>query len=147
MLNHILLLLLMFSSGIICSQDIGEHKWQNRVLIVLSENTSNDNWQRQLSAYTSCKEALIERKIILYQVLPDKYRVTISPGNEGDWQSSDKLFKRFKRSDSKIEIVLLGLDGGVKLRKNNKLDCQEISAVIDQMPMRRSEIRKTAGKQ
>jgi len=142
MLNYILLLPFILVGTIIYGQDIDQYKWQNRLLLVLSENNSTENVKEQLSEYHICKEELIERRIILYQVLPDKYRLIKTSGNEEDWLSSNTLYNLFKTSASNIEVILIGLDGGVKLRKKSKLGCGELSAVIDQMPMRRTELRK-----
>ena len=38
-------------------------------------------------------------------------------------------------------LVLIGKDGGIKLRKPSPWSVREISRVIDKMPMRRQEIR------
>ena len=40
-----------------------------------------------------------------------------------------------------FEIVLIGKDGGVKLRSKTPLDVETLYAVIDAMPMRRREMR------
>ncbi len=39
-------------------------------------------------------------------------------------------------------LVIMGLDGGVKLRKPFPWDVREISRSIDKMPLRRREIRE-----
>jgi len=41
-----------------------------------------------------------------------------------------------------FEILLVGKDGGVKLRRNTPVAASEIAALIDTMPMRRSEMRR-----
>ena len=40
-----------------------------------------------------------------------------------------------------FEVLLVGKDGGVKLRRSGPVDCREISALIDAMPMRREEMK------
>ncbi|KOH44068.1 DUF4174 domain-containing protein [Sunxiuqinia dokdonensis] len=53
----------------------------------------------------------------------------------------------YKKADSGFEVVLLGFDGGIKLRKNELLPLAELYATIDAMPMRLREMeRKSSGK-
>ncbi|WP_345165985.1 DUF4174 domain-containing protein [Algibacter aquimarinus] len=39
-----------------------------------------------------------------------------------------------------MELLLIGLDGGIKLRQSKMLYCKDLFSVIDVMPMRKSEI-------
>lgn len=43
---------------------------------------------------------------------------------------------------TRFSIVLIGKDGGEKLRRNGLLSCDELFAVVDAMPMRRTEMEK-----
>lgn len=45
-----------------------------------------------------------------------------------------------KRED--FELLLIGLDGGVKFRQNEPVSHQELFSQVDQMPMRRQEMEK-----
>ncbi len=44
-----------------------------------------------------------------------------------------------------FEVLLVGRDGGVKLRRRVPVAASEITALIDTMPMRRSEMRREGG--
>ena len=67
----------------------------------------------------------------------DKYR-----GGFGDteWKIVDKGFSEWTDPDSGFEILLIGLDGGVKLRQDEVIDTETLFARIDAMPMRRQEL-------
>ena len=45
-------------------------------------------------------------------------------------------------ADTAFEVILIGLDGGEKLRQTKVLETDKLFAIIDGMPMRRSEIIK-----
>jgi len=135
------LLLMTFSNKLI-GQDLGQHQWQNRLLLVVSKDSSNTAFREQLATLNSCKPGLKERKLLLYQVLPDQYKMVAPSENNGSWSTSSDLYQQFNPGNEGFGVILIGLDGGVKLRKNAVLPCEELWAVIDQMPMRRAEIRR-----
>jgi hypothetical protein len=85
---------------------------------------------------------LEDRWIVVFQSIPEKYKRGLD--DLPRWKVSDVISKKLKQSDSKYKIVLLGLDREIKLRKNEVLPCEELFGTIDQMPMRRSEMKKDA---
>jgi len=52
-----------------------------------------------------------------------------------------KAWIRYKRSKSPFSIMLIGLDSGIKLQKNELLRSKALFDKIDSMPMRQSELR------
>jgi len=46
------------------------------------------------------------------------------------------------RSGVAFEVLLVGKDGGVKLRRDKPVAASEIAALIDTMPMRREEMKR-----
>ena len=142
MLYHfpILLLLTLFSTDM-SGQDIAKHRWENRLLLVVSKDHSNERLKDQLAVLNSCEQGLTERKLLIYQILPDKYKVSTTYENGGSWHGGSRLYEQFSDTDSSFEAILIGLDGGVKLRKKGLLECKELLAIIDTMPMRQAEIR------
>jgi hypothetical protein len=62
--------------------------------------------------------------------------------HDPEWKPlSNNTFERYKSHTHQNEIVLIGLDGGVKLRQNEFLGCEDLFAIIDGMPMRRRELK------
>ena len=39
-------------------------------------------------------------------------------------------------------LILLGKDGGIKLKRNDRVKFEEIFSLIDSMPMRKDEMRQ-----
>ena len=122
-------------------QDLSQHQWNNRLLLVMGEQV-NEAWEEQISVLKACREELQERKIIIYLLQPTQFAVLNESLDHVIWQPSGKLYTQFRKSNEAMEMVLIGLDGGIKLRRDHHVSCELLNAVIDQMPMRRAEIRK-----
>lgn len=121
------------------AQDLQKHQWENRLVLIFAENETQEVYQNQLEELISSKEGLTDRKIIIYYILPEKYKIGIYP--ESKWEKSDELFKKFSKNDSQFKVVLIGLDGGIKLQQNKLLSIEKLFSTIDKMPMRRIEIK------
>ena len=98
-------------------------------------DTKNDLHTRnlQLSKFDGHYNEIMERDLVLLvyngkEVLDrDGMTTNINPDNVtyGEFQG----------------IILIGKDGGVKLRKKYIVEANEVFDLIDQMPMRRSEMK------
>lgn len=122
------------------AQDLAAHHWQDRLLLIVADAADHPALRQQLAELQKEKEGLDERKLVIYQVLPGKYRVGLD--DEGPWQISGKMYNRFQEAGASFSVLLIGLDGGTKLGRGALLSCEELFAVIDGMPMRRAEMRK-----
>ncbi len=126
------------------SQDITRHKWKDRLILIFAEDSSDSAVDRQLKELINAEDGLLDRKIVVYNVLPDKY-YKVFPEKESIVKSGD-LFDMYKVTDAPFEIILIGLDGGVKLRETELLTAEKLFVVIDGMPMRRREIESRQNK-
>ena len=124
------------------AQDLSEKQWKNRLVLLLSENLSNKQLVKQLADFKEEKEQLEERKILTYIVLPEKYKTMYGKA----WRANTSLYAHYKKSNSAFELVLIGLDGGIKARKSEYLKSESLYAIIDAMPMRRTELRNKNNK-
>ena len=123
------------------AQDLSSHKWQERLVLVLAKDTAQQGLKDQLKELGQHTEGMQERKIVIYQVLPDRYRIGMR--QENAWLRSNKLsYDKYSATESHFELVLIGLDGGIKLRRQAPITCKELFAHIDGMPMRKAEIRR-----
>ncbi|MDP5169171.1 MAG: DUF4174 domain-containing protein [Bacteroidia bacterium] len=126
------------------AQDLATHRWEHRVLLVMVSDPSSPALLRQLAAWQSQAQGLKERKLVVYQLSPAQARMGLSP--HGEWSAPSTLYASYKQQESGFEVVLIGLDGGVKERRTELLPCEELFAIIDGMPMRRAELRKEGNK-
>lgn len=135
---YLLILLILFAFGS-SSQQVEKHQWKNRLVLVLTDDVKNSNIDKQLVEFRENLSGMKERKLLVYQITPDKYRLGLE---EGKWKKSETVYRKYKSEDAQTEILLLGLDGGVKLRVSEFLSCKKLFAAIDVMPMRRQEMNR-----
>lgn len=121
------------------AQDLSSHQWQDRVLLVITDDISNVIFKKQLAELKQNKDKLKELKLVIYQVKQNSFRKGL---DNGKWQTGSQIFNEFIKPPSTFRIVLLGLDGGEKLNQAEFLTAEQLFAVIDVMPMRKAEIRK-----
>jgi len=99
-----------------------------------------DLFNSQLDLLKEKEAALKERKLIIYQIKGDKYRVGVS--SEEEWRKIvHQDLHKIKQKDSRFEVILIGLDGGIKLRQNSIILEEDLFALIDGMPMRIRELK------
>ena len=124
------------------SQDLKKHKWENRLVLILSQKEESKAYQQQIAHLIGLPKELKERKILIYEILPDRYRIFnyLNKDKKSKWISSSHLYDQYGNKEGGSQVVLIGLDGGVKLNTSNLLWESELFATIDSMPMRRAEM-------
>ena len=130
-------LILSLNSTSIMAQDLSKHQWKHRVLLVLSSSENNSSYQQQIDSLKTNLKGLDERKLVIYQVVKDHFKIGF---NDVEWKISSSLYEQYKKETSDFEIILIGLDGGIKLRQTSFLSNKKLFGIIDVMPMRRQEI-------
>ena len=105
--------------------DLSEFHWKKRPVLVFADSENDPAYQTQIELLKERPEALIERDVI---VLTDTDPAARSP-------------LRLKMRPRGFMLVLVGKDGGIKLRKPRPWDVREISRSIDKMTIRQREIR------
>jgi len=122
------------------AQDLQQYQWQNRIIVVYSNETELDLISKQLELLTEEPNELSERKLMVIQATKDRYK-TIFPENS-EWVSSSLKDELNIIKKTEFEVFLLGLDGGIKLRQQEILQTEKLFSLIDGMPMRKAEIRR-----
>lgn len=100
--------------------------WINRLIIIFADTPADPRYQEQLDKLTAEAERLIERDVV---VLTDTDPAARSPARQ-------KLHPRG------FQFVLIGKDGGVKLRKPFPYSVREVTRTIDKTPMRQREVEE-----
>ena len=119
-----------------------KHRWQNRILVLKTDSKQNDNFVNQLQELKQHKVGLIERKLVLYTVIEDMvYFDNFKSKDPASYKLNDldELSDIFGSED--YEIILIGLDGGIKVRDIQKTSIKQLFEIIDVMPMRRRELK------
>ena len=106
-------------------EDLSEFRWKKRPVLVFADSADDPAFVEQLELLNARSEELRTRDVV---VLTD---------TDPDARSALRL----KMRPRGFMLVLVGKDGGTKLRKPFPWDVREISRSIDKMPMRQREIR------
>jgi len=133
-----------FMSQITQAQDLKSHQWENRIILMVSHSEESKEYQAQIAQFSKLPRELKERKMLIYQVLPEQYRIMNYQINakENKWVSSPVLFTKFANKKEDFKVILIGLDGGVKLEASRLVTASELFETIDSMPMRRAELNE-----
>jgi hypothetical protein len=122
------------------AQDLSQHQWNNRLLIVMTKDTTNLDFQNQIKILQKKEKGLLNRKLIIYQMTSTHYKKSLS--KEKVWTEKTNDFQNLRTNYKGFEVMLIGLDGGIKLKQNSVLTTDLLFNIIDGMPMRQAEMRK-----
>ncbi|GMN09226.1 DUF4174 domain-containing protein [Croceitalea sp. MTPC9] len=138
-----LLLISFLMISTLNAQNLEDYRWKNRILIIQTSNAADNQYKSQIEELVGLEQEFKERKLVIFKILEDKYTLKnyLEKKNTESWQSITKQFKEYLEKHSKFQILLIGLDGGTKLRQKTVLKSSELFNIIDAMPMRSSEIR------
>lgn len=139
--NSFGLFILLFFMNDVDAQNLADHRWQNRLLLIKADLNTPNLYQQQLKILKGDEAGLKERKLLIYHIKNQQYRKGLN--SELPYQNiTDNYLKRVSNSKFDFEIILIGLDGGVKLRQDNVLKIDKLFGIIDAMPMRRWELER-----
>lgn len=129
------------------AQDLDSHQWKNRVLIIKSEDEINEQFKQQLKEFETSEAGLKERKIAIYRIMDNDFWLKDYTGQFANTSNtSGKITLKFKdeilEASKNFEVILIGLDGGVKLRQSSLLTKEQLFQLIDSMPMRANELKR-----
>ena len=122
------------------SIDLAQFKWKNRLLFLFAPDNKHPLFEALHISLSAQKPEVVDRDLIVFRVL-ESGRSSIDMEHL-EPQSADFLRKRFDVSQGQFTVILVGKDGGIKLNRQDKIDLQDIFALIDAMPMRQEEMRQ-----
>ncbi|WP_280514342.1 DUF4174 domain-containing protein [Pseudorhizobium halotolerans] len=108
---------------------------KNRVLAVFGGATDG-RLRQQITLLMKKTDDLADRDMIVLQVSGDTVSAIFGSAPDLD---ADALRAGAEASGDEFQVILVGKDGGIKLRSNQVVANVEIFDLIDRMPMRRAE--------
>ncbi len=115
-------------------------EWENRIIIVLSDK--NNFVKQQIDDLRNYSEEIIDRDLVIIYSEGDDLIVSFDgfeSKNKIDEASYLNIHKKYYDKDSRF--LLIGKDGGIKIDKNEFIESKEIFKIIDDMPMRKIEMK------
>ena len=116
---------LLMTGPVNANGPLSEYLWQKRPIVVFADSEFDPNYIEQIELLEAGIDELDARDVVIL----------------ADTDPAMKSELRTELRPRGFVIVLIGKDGGVKLRKASPWDVREISRVIDKMPMRQQEMR------
>jgi hypothetical protein len=133
-MNHLLAILMIFA--IVLSEkpkQLEDLQWKNRIVLVFEEGIDS-----KVGVSESLLSQMQERKLA-YFFIDEGYKSNVEVNFSKAYL--EDLKKKFKIEGNKSSWLLIGLDGGVKMKGQGNLDWDLIFRTIDSMPMRQSELK------
>lgn len=142
----VIILLICFFTMNLSAQQLKDHRWENRVLIIkVKERLAAPDYSLQLQVLDNEREGMLERKLVVYLIEDGMYNFQDLKVKNKGWRFVDPELKALLDPKKEFQVLLLGLDGGVKLNRDSYIPQEELFRIIDSMPMRASEMRKKKG--
>lgn len=111
--------------------------WLNRPLLVFAPTPGHPLLAAQRDALAGQEDGLRDRDMVWIEVAGD--RVTVDGRPDGSI-AADSLRRRYGVGRDRPAALLVGKDGGVKLRQERPFTMRDLFETIDAMPMRRREM-------
>ena len=118
--------------------ELSDYRWERRPLLVFAPTDSDPRLVATLSRIEASRCDFVGRDMVIGLVVTEGNSTLDGQAINAD--ESQRLVNRFAIGDNAFSVLLIGKDGGEKLRVNEVPDLQAIYAAIDGMPMRSREM-------
>ena len=123
------------------SIDMTEFQWKNRLLLIFAPDRKHPIFANMHKSIASKQVDVVDRDLVVFEIFESGS--SFIGADMLDTTQADSLRKKFAAPPGKFTAILIGKDGGIKLRTEDKdTQLEEIFALIDSMPMRQSEMRR-----
>jgi hypothetical protein len=118
-----------------------------RPLLVFAAADNQSLWE-QINLLSGQIAGLQERQMLIVPIVLDRYqdeiwKTMLPEGCSAHFMPEEETAarKRFHIGNDEFAVVLIGKDGGEKLRSSTPVTIERLIKVIDSMPMRQKEAR------
>jgi hypothetical protein len=119
---------------------LDDFQWKNRLLIIYSADQKSLQLEEQLAKISINKEGYKERDLKV--IILKNQKVEIWRSNENHLLDFHQIIKELNIEEKQpFQNLLIGKDGGVKLKSNSPISNEKLFRTIDAMPMRQREMR------
>ncbi|WP_099041546.1 DUF4174 domain-containing protein [Mycobacterium neglectum] len=118
--------------------ELSDYRWERRPLLLFAPTENDPRLVETLSRIEASRCDFVSRDMVLGLVVTDGNSTL--DGHVIDADESQALTNQYAIGENAFSVLLIGKDGGEKLRVNEVPDLQTIYSVIDGMPMRSREM-------
>ena len=117
-----------------------EYKWKNRLIFIFAPSTNHPGYKAKQREMGGEIPEIIDRDLVVFEIF-ETGRSKVGDDMLGE-DAVNFLRDKFKVEPGQFKVILVGKDGGEKLRGDERVQISEIFALIDSMPMRQREMRE-----
>ncbi|WOK04791.1 DUF4174 domain-containing protein [Imperialibacter roseus] len=114
--------------------------WKNRIILFFHSESNAGIGVEQVALFKKQQKEFDDRDLVL-GVIEGGRNGAIGGASIGA-KDAATLQQTFNPTHSHFLIVLIGKDGGVKLKEQTVVSVETIFDLVDSMPMRRAEMRR-----
>jgi hypothetical protein len=114
--------------------------WNSRPVIVFAPSRDAPTAVDQIKCLAAAREALAERDMPVI-IATKSGVIALSGGRAPAALKASELRRAYGVADGAFAIILIGKDGGEKLRSSEPVAVERLTGLVDGMPMRRREAR------
>ena len=122
------------------SLDLSQFQWKNRLLFLFAPNHNHPMFETLHNSLTAQELEVADRDLVIFKIF-ESGRSTMNM-QYLDPQTAQSLRQKFNVSRGQFSVILVGKDGGIKLKRQDDIHLTEIFDLIDAMPMRQQETRQ-----
>ena len=115
------------------------HQWQSRILLIFGSEDDGEALATMRSMLDEHEAGIADRDLVVGILAAGGGRFG---GRELSREECLQLRSRFGAATEVFTAILIGKDGGEKLRLHRPPTALELFELIDSMPMRQSEVRR-----
>ena len=134
----------VLGSATAVAAELSDYRWERRPLLLFAPRDSDPRLVETLSRIEASRCDFVSRDMVLGLVVAEGNSTL--DGQAIDAGESRRLADQFGIGENAFSVLLIGKDGGEKLRVDEVPDLRTIYAVIDGMPMRSREMGTDPGR-
>ena len=118
--------------------DLSQYQWDHRLLLLFAPNQSDSQLEKQIKTLRQSACDVNDRDMLVIQFVKGPNALTLNgrilPFDE------NKIRTAYRTDDNNFTVILIGKDGGEKMRSQEIIAVHDIFDEIDTMPMRQDEM-------
>jgi hypothetical protein len=130
------------TTGAAMAMSVSLFDGSRRLVVIAAAAPDAPSVREQRAALLEHAAALDERDMVVFVVLPDEAVEAVHGPAPAPADVRAFLRRNPPSWGEPFAVLLVGKDGGVKLRATRPVRAEELFALVDTMPMRRQEMRR-----
>jgi hypothetical protein len=124
------------------AMDLSPYQWKNRLLFLFAPDRFHPMYDALHKSLAAQASEVADRDLVIFEVLESD--LSLAKKDMIDSESARLLREKFGVDRGDFAVILVGKDGGTKLKRKGRTPLKDIFALIDSMPMRQEEMRQKA---